>query len=973
MTTTTHPMTLFRTSCLRRGALDPVHGLFGATLLTLALAQLTGCAQTDAAGRTAPFASAPAPASLNQIKLHRLITTPAASQGALLSWNGQQPKFVLRGRQIGDWTLDSVTPSQAVFVKGDERQVLSLSDSQAPAATPPAAPAAPALAPLALAPAPAPKSTPAPTPKPAPVAPVAAAAQNDEDDHLKPVIIRGSDSTLARQPSALPRVPKGDVASFKFDNAPVGEVVQVMLRDLLKVDYVVHPPLQGTVTLVTRQSIAADHALLLLETALQANGIVMARDSRGVYHVGTPDSLRGIIAAPSIAEPGKPLPPGYGAVIIPLRYLGAGEMANILRPIVAADAILRVDSVRNLLVMRGTRAEAEGWLDLVATFDVDLLRGMSVGVFPLKYTSIEDVTLALRVLSGASTDAGAANTAGMPGMPPGIPPGMMPPGMRNPQAPGGRQSGRSGMPQAGQQAAPADAGLGENNPLFGAIRVMPIERINAIMVVTPRAAYLDEMRYWIEQFDRPDLNSNEAQLYVYKVKNGSADHLAELLNGIYSGGVLKQQVDPNTGLAPGMNPLSGMSGGGSFNRNNSSGFGGMGGNFGGGMGGGFGGMGGGIGGGFGGMGGGIGGGIGGMGGGFGGMGNMGQGGGNQGPGVTTVTLGTTVQVMADRVNNTLLVHATPKEYARIEATLKRLDVQRAQVLIEASIVEVTLNDSLSYGLQWAFRNNNLHIGGGGSDSYKGVGAVNMANPIVTIPANTSSSNNNSSGSNSSNSNSANGFSWALANSVGTVNAVLTALASDSLVKVISSPSLLVLDNQAAAIQVGSHEPVPSGSTTFYNGNTPSTNNQIGWVDTGVMLGVTPSVTAGDLVTMNINQMFSTGGPNVKVGGEEYPSYLQRQINTSVAVRSGEAIVLGGLIQERNQRIKSGVPILSSIPVVGALFGTHGKDTQRTELLVIITPRVLRSDEDARAVSREMRDRMRGLTAGDLPVGAKPAR
>jgi len=183
-----------------------------------------------------------------------------------------------------------------------------------------------------------------------------------------------------------------------------------MLGDLLKVDYVVHPPLAGTITLTTRQSVSPDRALLLLEAALQANGTVMARDSRGTYHVGAPESLKGIVSAPVLAEPGKPLPPGYGSVIIPLEYLGAAEMANILRPMVSSDAIVRVDTLRNLLVMRGTRAEAEGWLDLVRTFDVNLLRGMSVGVFPLKHTSAAEVDAALRLLSGGTT-AGAAGAS----------------------------------------------------------------------------------------------------------------------------------------------------------------------------------------------------------------------------------------------------------------------------------------------------------------------------------------------------------------------------------------------------------------------------------------------------------------------------------------------------------------------------------------------------------------------------------
>jgi general secretion pathway protein D len=485
--------------------------------------------------------------------------------------------------------------------------------------------------------------------------------------------------------------------------------------------------------------------------------------------------------------------------------------------------------------------------------------------------------------------------------------------------------------------------LGENNPLFGAIRVLPLQSLNAIMVVTPRAAYLDEIRYWVEQFDRPDINSNQAQLYVYKVKNGSADHLAELLNGIYGNGVLTQRSNNggSTGVAPGMNTVGGINGNvnnnfvnrnSAFGNNNfgNNGFGsnGFGNTFGGGLNGG--------------IGGGIGGGM------MGGLGGMSQNGNNQGPGVTTTMLGDTVRVMADHINNTLLIHATPAEYRRIESSLKRLDVQRAQVLIEASIIEVTLNNDLQYGLEWAFNNN-----------IKGrLGTSTLGNPSST-------------GGNFSTSDGTRdhtGFTWTLTNPGGALGVTLSALADKSLLKVISSPSLLVLDNQTAAIQVGTQVPTSTGSTTYGTvgpDGSPVVNNQIQYQSTGVMLGVTPSVTAGDLVTMDINQMVTdpvaTSTPTLT------PAFQQRQINTAVAVRSGETVVLGGLIKDSSTSGISGIPGLSSIPLIGALFGTHSNIANRTELLVVITPRVLRSDEDARAVSREMRDRMRGLTTADLPV------
>ncbi len=782
---------------------------------------------------------------------------------------------------------------------------LALAGQLAACAHPGAGPAVPTEAPpAALVPAPLAPAASAPLPAAAPQ--VATAVPDAADE---PVVIRGNDRLVAdrRAPASTPA--RGAATSLKFESAPASEVVHVMLRDLLKVDYVVHPPLNGTITLTTRQAVSADRALLLLETALQANGIVMARDTRGTYHVGSPEALRGIVSAPVVAD-GKPLPPGYGAVIIPLQYLGASEMANILRPLVSPDAILRVDTVRNLLVMRGTRAEAEGWLELVGTFDVNLLRGMSVAVFPLKHTSAAEVDAALRLLSGAAAGGGTAAASGA-----------------RPAQGAAAAVTRPGAAPAQGAAAAAPAGLGEGNPLHGALRVLPIERINAVMVVTPRAAYLDEVRYWIEQFDRPNLNSAEPQLFVYKVQNGSSTHLAELLNGIYGGSTAQQPGA--TGIAPGLTGTSGTSpnvnssfaGQYGASRSNpfgtglgGSGFGGLGSNsFG--------------------TGGGLGGGMSGLGGALGTQ-QQGQTG-QQGPNVVTTTLGQNVRVMADRINNTLLIHATAAEYERIEGTLKRLDIQRAQVLIEASIVEVTLGDGLEYGLQWAFRGG---IGGG-----SGRGVIGPSGEGGVLAATGASDG---------------GFTYTFRNGAG-ISAVLTALASKSLLKVISSPSLMVLDNHTAAIQVGNQEPVNTGTVVYTNSNVSSTSIQ--YKDTGVMLGVTPSVSAGDLVTLDVNQIVSDIGEDSQSAQTRgYATFLQRQINSKVAVRSGETLVLGGLIKDNVRNSKSGVPILSAIPVVGALFGTHGSSANRTELLVILTPRVLRSDDDARAVSRELRDRMKGL-------------
>jgi general secretion pathway protein D len=199
------------------------------------------------------------------------------------------------------------------------------------------------------------------------------------------------------------------------------------------------------------------------------------------------------------------------------------------------------------------------------------------------------------------------------------------------------------------------------------------------------------------------------------------------------------------------------------------------------------------------------------------------------------------------------------------------------------------------------------------------------------------------------------------NSIGNISAVLNALSEESLINVISSPSVMVLDNHTATIAVGDQVPVLQGQTITNGGN--SVQN-ITYRDTGVQLSVRPSVNAGGLVTMDIEQSVIDVGQIDSATGQR--SFLDRTINSRVAVRSSESVVLGGLIRENSSLGDSGVPVLHKIPVVGSLFGSTITDSRRTELLVIITPRALYSEDDLRDVSAEMREQVRFMELLETP-------
>jgi len=716
------------------------------------------------------------------------------------------------------------------------------------------------------APMPKPRSQPAPTPAPK----EASAATGDAGTR----VFKGTDVVLAPPRPGAGRTPPSQDVSFKFEQAPVREVVHAVLGELLGFTYVLHQPVAGTVTVSTAAPVPADQALSVLESVLQSNGLLMAQDGAGVFHVGPPDALRGVVPTPKRVEQ-APLPPGFGTVIVPLKYIGAAEMAEILRPIARPEALLRVDIMRNLLILAGSRNQIDGWLEIVRIFDVDLLKGMSVGVFPLQYASVRDVDSALRSMVSPPDAAGAA-------------------------AAPAAAAGSAGAAAQSQAAAALP-----RHPLLGALRVIPMERLNSLIVITPRAAYLDEIKVWIERLDRPSGTETEPRLFVYPVQNGSATHLAGVLNALF-GGATGPAGTADSGVAPGLRGVTSATGlplsalGTSTARSGTGALGTaagvrpLGGT------------------------------------GLGALPQTGQRAVGTGA-LASVAVGTGVRIVGDDLNNAVLIYAPPAEFRKIEDTLKRLDAPATQVLIEATIVEVTLRDEMQYGLQWYFTDSNrAGLNGVGQLNTNSLGGIRPIQP---------------------------GFAYSLIDSVGQIRVVLNMLADRSLIRVISSPSLVVIDNHTAAIMVGDQQPIRSSETVTVGGNVTTS---IEYKDTGVMLAVTPSVNSGDMVAMTINQSITDVGQIDIATGQR--AFLQRQIGSRVAVRSGEAIVLGGLIRDGRTEGSLGIPLLSRIPVIGALFGTQTQDSARTELLVVITPRVIRTPYDAREVGVEMRDRMRGFRA-----------
>jgi len=288
-----------------------------------------------------------------------------------------------------------------------------------------------------------------------------------------------------------------------------------------------------------------------------------------------------------------------------------------------------------------------------------------------------------------------------------------------------------------------------------------------------------------------------------------------------------------------------------------------------------------------------------------------------------------LRIIADDSRNALIIQATRQQYRRMENALRQLDTQPLQVLIEATIAEVTLNDQLQYGLQWFFKSGNFRAL---------LSRTEREDVTPTLP----------------------GFAGIFSTTDARV--ILSALQTVTDVRVISSPQVLALTNQPALLQVGDSVPIPvQQAVSVINPDAPIVNS-IQFVDTGVTLQVTPRVNENGMVRMEVEQNVSDA-TQTTTSGIDAPTIQQRRIASTVAVKSGETIGLGGLIRDVANTGRDGLPYLSGLPVVGPLFGTRTTDIRRTELLILLRPRIVQSTQDARDMTNELRSKMQGL----LPV------
>ncbi len=287
----------------------------------------------------------------------------------------------------------------------------------------------------------------------------------------------------------------------------------------------------------------------------------------------------------------------------------------------------------------------------------------------------------------------------------------------------------------------------------------------------------------------------------------------------------------------------------------------------------------------------------------------------------------TIRITANPSNNTIVISATPKDYRKILATLRQMDSPATQVLINTMIAEVSLNNQLRYGVQAYVESNNVAFALAGSKPAADGPIISPQFPGMN-------------------------FLWG---GISNPKLVIDALSGITNVRVVSSPSILVLENETATIKVGDQIPVQSETAVTNGGNFV---NSIQYRDTGVILKVKPRVSANGVVTIELGQELSALQKELGIDGN--PRFTQRSVTSKVSVNDQQTVLLGGLISGMEDRTRETVPGADKVPILGKLVGTTDNNAQRTEIIVFITPKIIRNGEEAARESQDLRDKMKNL-------------
>lgn len=665
-------------------------------------------------------------------------------------------------------------------------------------------------------------------------------------------------------------------------NLPVEEAAKIIVGDIIGEDFVIDPKLEAKVTVHTAQPVPKKHALELFKASLRVVGLSLVK-SAGVFRI-VPFDQANTSGAPISTDinTNEQKLLGEGGLVVQLKYVSASEMKRLLEPIAARGSIVKADDSRNLITLSGSAEDLTTIRDAISMFDIDTMRGMSFALVPIKSGDADMLAEELRNIFGSSNEG----------------------------------------------------------PMNGMIRFIGNKRLSSILVISPQQQYISRARAWIDRLDSRAQNTDK-QFYTYRVQNRPAKELMSTLNSVFGfdnkaatiaprlGGPTNSSTqntsntNQTTSGQPPTSPLGALSaagptgapGGGTLAANGEvSGSGLPGGALGSSSG-------------------------------LSGLASLGV------PGGTPERTGSTAnsalsmdndryRIGVDEAKNALIIMAKSEDYRRLRSMIEVLDVLPNQVLIEATIAEVRLNDILRFGVRWYLQKNASNFG--------------FSNTVPNIPFANTNAGTNLLGTN------VNadfpGFGYALRNLNQQVT--LNALNSISDVNIISTPSLTVLDNRDAILQVGDQIPVQTLQSVSAIGNT---FNSVNYTNTGVILKLTPHISESGRVMLDLEQEVSNVDPTTPINSTT-PKIQQRRVKTQVVINDNESLLLGGLVQNSRGISADQVPVAGDLPVLGNLFKDKTDLIDKSELIIMITPHVMRSVSEGQEITEEFKRKLLDISS-----------
>jgi general secretion pathway protein D len=700
---------------------------------------------------------------------------------------------------------------------------------------------------------------------------------------------------------------------LNFDKADVVEVTNQIFGDYLKQNYVIDPALRGQISMYLDGDYTKQELLRLITRAYNANNIDIV-PQKGLYHIQSlqrsPSTQLAVADTLTLKEDRYGLKPVI--IIYRLRYLDSNQAINTIKYFLTPGRTVGSDPHTNSLIMVEDTGNARTIIEILKTIDMNLLQEVGMEIVPLKALAPQVAAQNLEALMGRME-------------------------------------------------------LFKNSKIGSNVAVIPLEQLSGVLIMSQSPEFLKTARRWIEAMDVKGEEVGE-QVYVHFIENGLARDIANIIGQIYgltAGGAdvgARERIVASTGVAEGWQRSYGGTAGtagtsatsrGRFSQQPLGTSGGTRGTYGQQA--------------------------------FGqdtgslgtsgasssrrpfgtgssqrgyatGVGTMAPGGrsvsaystpalaaGAGGPGAPAYTLTGQVTIIPDEVNNAIVIKANASDYAKIKATIQALDIIPRAVMIEVLLAEVTLNNDFEYGIEWFFKNKGMDLAG-----YEGRqstmlntnrGLKNLLDPTTAIT---------SAGSG--------GLTFFWTTVSGDVRLLINLLSSETNVNILSNPTVLAMDNQEATIVVGGLEPILTQQSQNVASESTIVNN-IEYEETGIILNVVPHINSGGLVRMEVDQTIRTVA-KAAVESIGSPSFTERHVQTALLCQDGKTAIIGGIIQQQDDSGKSGIPYLKDVPIIAPIFSSTNKKTKRTELIVAITPHVVKHAENE--VSREFLDKLKRL-------------